>query len=444
MRIVRLPLLLLFLLPFLLSACAGAPDRGATGYEQRIPPAYDYPIANPYAATVIATPPAYRDAGAGSADIKIRHLEIFPDRSIPEGFWYYRDGLAYGEMLQDHAAPLVYVIGGTGAGFQSRNSLALADILYRAGNHVVTLPSPTHSSFIVTAGSNFFPGNAANDADDLYRVIAMIQPRVERRADVTSTGLTGYSLGGWNAAFVAELDDRKRQVGFDRVLVIDPPLNLYSSIQRLDQMLLRGLPNGIDGLDAFLDNALARLSQVSDNGEALDFSNENMLWEGYQKLKPSDDRLATTIGLSFRISAANMIFTADVMSHAGYIYPKDRPFRSDIPLNDYLAVALRTGLGDYYRDIYKTYYLSHRPDGRIEDLVAESSLESLRGWLAGKPNVGLIANADDLILEPGEIDTLRGLFPGRATIYPTGGHLGNLQHRAVSRQIAQFFEGAKR
>ena len=400
-------------------------------------PAYDYPIANPYAATIIGTPP---DKTAAPVDVKMpdeRRIVVFPNRKIPEGFWYY-DGLLYGQILQSHPAPLVYVIAGTGSGYRSKNMITLANTLYRAGNHVVLLPSPTHTNFIVSASENFFPGNADQDARDLYRVMMLIQSRLAKDIQITTTAISGFSLGAWHAAFVSRLDSQQRRINFTRTLLINPPLNLYSSLERLDAMLLRGLPNGIDGLDAFLDNSLARLSSMSKDSDALDFSNENLLLESYLNFRPSDDRMATIIGLTFRLAAANMILASDVMSHAGYIFPKDKPFYSTTPMNDYLAVALRTGLGNYYQDIYTNYYVA-KQGGTAQDMIDQSSLETLRDWIAATPNIMLLTNRDDIILGPGELARLETLFAGKNHIFPTGGHLGNINHPAFAWQIADFF-----
>lgn len=399
---------------------------------------YSYPLENPYAATIIGTPPELK-AKPLSTQLTERKLVVFPDRKVPEGFWYY-DGLHYGEMLQSKPAPLVYIIGGTGSGYRSRYTVAFANVLYRAGYHVVTLPSTTHSNFIVTASSNFFPGNAGNDAADLYNVINLIQPKITKKVQVTSTSITGYSLGAWHAAFVANLDDREHKIGFDKVLLVNPPLNLYHSLQRLDNMLTADLPNGVDGLDTFLQNFLQRLVSVSPDSDAMDFSNENMLLEGYMRTKPTDARMATTIGIAFRLAAANMVFTSDVMSHAGYIYPKDKPFRSTTKLEDYLSVALRTGIIDYYHDIYTPMYLSGT-NSTEQDLIDQSSLETLRGWIATRPNIGLITNKDDIILGKTDLATLEDLFRGKSHIFPTGGHLGNLEYPMVGNEITKFFQG---
>lgn len=401
-------------------------------------PVYNYPLANPLAATIIGTPPDFKLARTADHKLDEREITIFPARKIPEGFWYY-DGLQYGQMLQDRPAPIVYVIAGTGAGYRAAKNIAIGNVLYGLGYHVVLLPSPTHANFIVTASENFFPGNAQADARDLYRAIRMIDADIRKGTQITSENITGYSLGAWNATFIAELDSREKQIGFKKTLLLNPPLSLYTSMQKLDAMLYEGMPNGINGLDEFIDRTLARLSRVNSGSDPLDFSNENLLYETYLRTAPSNARMATMIGLTFRLSAANLVFTSDVMSQSGYIFPKDRPFESTTPLNDYLAVALRTGLGDYFKDVYLPYYTKSLPGMTDQALVADSSLFSIQNWIRQNPDIALITNSNDVILAPGEIAQLQSLFAGKSFVFPTGGHLGNLETPAYAYQVARFF-----
>ena len=48
-------------------------------------------------------------------------------------------------------------------------------------------------------------------------------------------------------------------------------------------------------------------------------------------------------------------------------------------------------------------------------------------------------NEDDIILAPGELDYLRGIFQSRAMIYPRGGHLGNLAYKDNVAHVVEFF-----
>ncbi len=423
----------------LAAACAPAAKSEAPVWLQGAEPAYDYPIANPYAATIITVPAEMRFK-AEVPPTEERQLSVFPDRAVPEGFWYQKR-LRYGVLLQPKPAPVVYVIAGTGADWRAGNMRLLTDIFYLCGYHVVVLPSPTHPNFIVSASATYTPGRPTQGAADMLRVIGMIDTALAKEVGITGHALSGYSLGAMDAAYTARLDAQEHRVNFSRVLLVNPPLHLAESMDRIDRMIYRGLPNGINGLDAFIDEALARLSSMNTGGDALDFSNRHLLLDAYQAFRPSDDELATTIGLSFRFAAANMITTADIMGHTGYLFPKNRTFTTGTPLNDTLSLALRTSFTDYFKDIYSDHYLAANPGLSKRDLLAEGNLESLGAFITANPNIGLVTNADDPILGQGDAQTLAALFGTRARIFASGGHMGNLAHPAVARAIADFMRG---
>lgn len=421
---------------FALAACGVDPHSPEATILADSPPPYDYPIQNPYAATVIATPPEQKVDFSAVPEPEEQELEIFPDREIPEGFWY-EDGLHYSQLLQDHAAPLVYVIAGTGADHRAEKMRALGNMLWTAGFHVVLLPSPTSQNFIVNASSNYLIGRPRQSAFDMYRVIQRIDPLIAEQVGVTQRMLTGFSLGAMDAAFTAQRDDEEHKINFSRVLLINPPYSLNSSIHRIDQMLYIGLPGGIDNADGFIEKIMRRLASTG-GVDPLNFQNERLLLDAYEQYKIDDSSLASTIGLSFRLSAANMIFANDVMSHGGYVFPANKEFTTGTDLNRILPVALRTSFIDYFDEYYTAQARKAAPGITREEMVYESSLAALDGYIRNNSKFGLISNQDDVILAPGEIDKLAAMFGPRAHIFNNGGHLGNMAHPTVAYYIVRF------
>lgn len=437
-RFLRRPVSCLLVLAALAS-CAPDPRSPEATLTPDVAPAYDYPIANPYAATVIGMPPEQKLDLSSLPEPVNRTLVVFPGREIPDGFWY-EEGLRYGELLQDGPAPLVYVIAGTGGDHRAAKMRALAQMFHFAGFHVVLLPSPTHPNFIINASENYLSDRPTNAAEDIYRVMEMIDKRVRKQEPVTQRMLTGYSLGALNAAFTARLDEDRKRLNFQRVLLINPPYGLRSSIERVDQMLFVGMPGGIDDADHFIDRIMARLGSMSSSGDALDFENERLLLDAYEQYKLDDASLATTIGLSFRLSASSLVFTNDVMSRHGYLFPKDAEFSTNTDMDTIMAVALRTSFTDYYRQYYIPVAMAQSPGATPQSLEHEASLGYLDSYIRNNPKFGLITNTDDIILAPGEIDKLASLFGERARIFGNGGHLGNMTHPAVAHAIVHFLQ----
>ena len=422
------------MLVMMLGACAIDPKSPEATILADTAPAYDYPINNPYAATVITMPKSDKVDLTDLPTPEDETITIFPNRKVPEGFWYER-GLRYGQLLQKGPAPLIYVIAGTGADHKADKMQALARMFYAAGFHTVLLPSPTNPNFIINASNDFKSVRPIDSAPDIYRVMQAIDAKLSKETKITKRMLTGYSLGAMDAAFTANYDGLQKQLNFSRILLINPPYDLNHSIKRLDQMLYAGMPGGMDDADYFIQKIMVRLGSLSTSGDALDFDNERLLLDAYQQDKLDTASLSTTIGLSFRLSAANMIFASDVMSRRGYIFPKDSEFNTTTNLDRVMAIALRTSYVDFANEYYAAEMRASRRSSMNED-----SLEFLASYIKHNPKFGLISNRDDVILEPGEEDKMAALFAGHAHIFPNGGHLGNMTHPAVSYAIVNFMQ----
>jgi pimeloyl-ACP methyl ester carboxylesterase len=424
----------------LLSACANQEMALPTPKQVfATKPTYNFPINDPYAATVITVPPEMRVDYSSVPDPQVREITLFSDRTIPDGFWY-ESGLKYSELLQEKPAPLVYIVPGTGADSQASIMRTIADVLYSAGYSVVMLPSPTNPNFIINASKNFLPGDPVEDADDLYRAMRAIDEQVTSETPITGRMLVGYSLGGLEAAFTAKIDGDYQKLNFSKVLLINPPLSLYTSIALLDADLKSGMPNGMDDAGPFIKREITRFSKIGHGEEAFDFQNEHMLLEYYNKFHPSDAQLASLIGLSFRLSAADMVFTSDIMRHGGYIYPKDKPFTRTTNLDLYMAVALRTDFMDYLNDVFYESRRAKNPRLTKQDVIVDTNLESLAAYIIRNPKFAMITNHDDIILGPGDVDQLASLFGPDVMVFPNGGHMGNIALPAMAYQIVSFMK----
>ena len=92
---------------------------------------YEYPFVDPLEATVIGTPEIYRAEDLPEAiPIEVREVQPFPGRAVPDIFWYART-LRFAFSPQPGPAPLVFIIPGTGANYNSAKSLILQRIAPR-------------------------------------------------------------------------------------------------------------------------------------------------------------------------------------------------------------------------------------------------------------------------------------------------------------------------
>ena len=400
---------------------------------------YFYPYVNPLEATVMELPSYYNADIPDKVPTKIFSLKVFPEREIPKVFWY-EDGLDFSLVYQKEKAPLVFIIAGTGARFNSPKMLNMQKALYQAGYHVISITSPTHMHFIVNASSTMTPGNLYEDAKDLYKVMQLATDKVKDKIQISGYHLTGYSLGGIQAAFVSMLDEEKKNFDFERVLLINPPVSLYTSVNILDNMLTANIPGGVSNMDAWMDTVMKKLADAEERMGYFELSGE-YIYKAYKRFPPREDFLASLVGVSFRIDSAHMIFTSDVMKGGGFITPTDISMSNSTALTPFYLVATHTSFRDYFEGHFLPYFQKKDPSLTEEKMIKMLSLRNIEPYLRSARKIGLLHNQDDIILAQGEIDYLAQLFGSRAKIFPTGGHCGNMNHQDVVDFMVKFFAG---
>jgi hypothetical protein len=405
--------------------------------------AYDYPFTDPYVATVLSTPSEFTDELPGKIPLKLDKITVFPDRQIPNILWYLK-GLSYSYLKQKGPAPLIFLIAGTGASFQSGKMLFMQKAFYQAGFHVISLSSPTHPNFIVSASTSGVPGHLEEDSVDLYRVMQEIWQKLQKKMEVTDFYLTGYSLGAAQSAFISKLDEKKKAFNFRKVLLINPPLSLYNSAQILDKMLEQNIPGGLDNFNEFYEKVIRAFTDVYMHGEAVEF-NDHFLYNVYKYRKPkSDENLAALIGIDFSLSSANMAFVSDVLTRAGYVVPSNLELERHDSMTDYAKIFARLSFIDYFEGIFLPHFQKQEPGLKEADLIQKMSLNHIEDYLRTSPKLGLIHNEDDIILRPGEIDYLRDVFGSRAHIFPHGGHCGNMAYTDNTAAMIKFFRASNK
>ena len=400
---------------------------------------YDFPFDDPLVATILGTPGVQKAPLIAALPVRVLDLTIFPERKVPDLFWY-NGQLRCALAPQKGKAPLIFVIAGTGAGFNSDKMLALQSIFYQAGFHVVSISSPTHANFVISASESATPGILAEDSRDLYRVMQKVMEKLKGDIEVSDYYLTGYSLGGTQAAFVSKLDEEQKVFNFKKVLMINPAVDLYTSVTILDHMLEDNVPGGIEKTGEALRRMLDKFAEIYSAGDFVKFDNE-FLYNISRGLPepPKDENLMVLIGLSFRISSSNMIFSSDVMTDAGFVVPKGMELNNSDSLGDYQRTLMRISFEKYLDEFLLPAAHAHNPQLTRQALIDSDSLKAVEGYLQGAQKVGVLTNQDDIILGPGELDYLRQLFGARIMIFPNGGHCGNIDHRAVAAALTTYF-----
>lgn len=418
----------------LLSASAMAADVD--------PATYGYPLTNPFEATIATTPPELRAKVPDDRDIDQADytLNLRPERAftLPDNFWAVKK-LRYRLAKQDHPAPLIFLIAGTGAPYSATLNETLKKIYYGAGYHVVQLSSPTSYDFMSAASRFATPGISHEDAEDLYRVMQAVRAQ-QAKLPVTDYYLSGYSLGALDAAFVSRLDETRRSFNFKRVLLLNPPVNLYTSITNLDKLVQTEV-KGINSTTTFYELVLAKLTRYFQQKGYVDL-NDALLYDFQQSRQHlSNEQMAMLIGTSFRFSAADIAFTSDLINRRGLIIPPKYPITEGTSLTPFFKRALQCDFDCYITEQVIPMWRARTDGGSLLQLVNQSSLYALKDYLATSSKIAVMHNADDVILGPGDLGFLRKTFGDRLTVFPYGGHCGNLNYRVNADAMLEFFRG---
>lgn len=415
-----------------------------------VPVDYQFPLHNPFEATIAGTPSALRPALPDDADIKQRDysLRLRPERefTLPSNFWPVKT-FRYRLAEQSGPAPLIFIIAGTGAHYSNSTMEYLKKLFYGAGFHVAQISSPTAYDFMVGASPYATPGYSPQDALDLYSVMQAIKKQQDD-LEVTDWHLTGYSLGGLQAAFVSHLDEQKQAFNFKRVLLLNPPVNLYTSITNLNRLVTTQAVGSNDHR-TFYEVLMDKLTRYFNHKGHFDF-NEAVLFDFQNsKQKLSDNQLAMLIGSAFRFASADINFTSDLINRRGIITPAQQKINDGTSLTPFFKRALLCDFECYIEQQLLPFWKVHFKQQKLalepptaEDLEAlsqASGLHALADYLSTTDKIAVVHNADDIILGAGDLGFLKDHFAERLTLYPYGGHLGNLNYRDNGADILEFF-----
>ena len=403
---------------------------------------YGFPLSNPFEATIAGTPNELRaevptDDDIDQADYNLR---LRPERefTLPDNFWPVKK-LRYRLARQSGPAPLMFIISGTGARYSAGKTEALKRLFYGAGYHVVQLSSPTSYDFMSAASRYATPGISSDDAKDLYRVMQAVRAQ-HHKLPVTEYHLTGYSLGALNDAFDSQPDVTRRSFNFKRVLLLNPPVNLYTSITNLDRMVQTRV-EGIDNSTTFYELVLGKLTRYFQNKGYVDI-NDALLYDFQSSTEQlSDEQMAMLIGAAFRFSSADIAFTSDLINRRGLITPINYPISEGTSLTPFFRRALQCNFDCYLTEQLIPMWRARTDGGSVAQLIDQVSLYAVADYLKNSSKIAVMHNADDVILGPGDLGFLRRTLGERLTVYPLGGHCGNLNYRVNSDAMLEFFRG---
>ncbi len=386
-------------------------------------------------ATVFGTPP--QDIAPLPALVPLDEIDVALPwaRPLPAVLWFDRR-LRVWFSAQDKPAPLAIVISGTGSDGNTEKLSLLRAALYGAGYHVLTLPSPTNPGFIAAASSTGVAGDLMQDSRDLYATAQHIVAHLPKKVRITEVDVLGYSLGGAHAAVLKSIDAVEQRLKIRRAVMINPPVSLFASMGRLDELFVLSIGTDKQGIDRFYRRLYARLANLYRLSDQVRIEDTNLLAALAATLRTDTD-FSAAIALTFRIALMNVFYTGDLYAGTGVVTDPRHPPRPGDPTAEVVQRLLGKSFSEYFDQVFAPYYLAHRSGATRDSLVAENRLDIIGDALRTDPDYYAQTNSDDLILDRAEFDWLRTTLDGRIAVYDHGGHLGNLGER---QQIADMLD----
>jgi hypothetical protein len=388
-------------------------------------------------ATVFGTPP--QDLAAMPTKVPLVEITIALPwaRPVPDVFWFDRK-LRVWFSAQTKPAPLAVVISGTGSDANNAKLSILRGALYGAGYHVLTMPSPTFPGFIASASSTGVAGDLMQDGHDLYAAMQLIIAHLPRKVRINEIDVLGYSLGGANAAVVKSIDATEGKLKIHRAVMIDPPVNLFSSIGRLDKLFAASIGSDDDALERLYRTLYAELANLYRASDRVQIDEDFLLGAAATVLK-TDAEFSAAIALSFRIDLVNVFFAGDLYAGTGVVVDPKHPPKVSDSLERTQRILRNKPFSEYFTKVFAPYYLQHRPNSTAASLIADNNLDIIGDALRNDADYYAQTNSDELILDTRELAWLQDTFGSRIVVYDHGGHLGNIGERQqVSDMLAML------
>ena len=145
------------------------------------------------------------------------------------------------------------------------------------------------------------------------------------------------------------------------------------------------------------------------------------------------------IGLTFRITLRDIIFSSQLRNPMGVLRDPALTVAagSRLPRKSW-AIPIR----DYFLEFAVPYY--QQQGVGLKELLREANLRSHAGGLRRQAKVRVLVNRNDFLLPPNDLSWLRSTFSGsQLTVFPDGGHLGNLGDAPVQKAILGSLDGLR-
>ena len=337
--------------------------------------------------------------------------------------------------LQPGMAPVVYILPGLGSHRLAQASLALAELVFKNGFSAVCVSSAFNAEFMEQASTAAMPAYLPVDGHDVHVALTEIDRRLQGLYPdrLGERALMGYSMGALHSLFVAASKPTNAPasdfgvrsqfplIRFDRYVAINTPVRLLHGVAKLDEFYRAPLDWPGAERTGSMENTLLKVAALSQSKLAPQTS-----------LPFSAIESKFLIGLNFRLILRDIIFSGQRRNNQGILQHAIRNSRRDPVYQEILQYSYQ----DYFTKFAIPYYWTLGVDATAAALEKAGDLRTYEAGLRANPGVRIIVNQNDFLLAEPDLSWLHATFAlEQLTVFPEGGHLGNLINPTVQKAI---------
>jgi ABC-type transporter lipoprotein component MlaA/pimeloyl-ACP methyl ester carboxylesterase len=351
--------------------------------------------------------------------------------------------------LQPGKANVVYIVPGLGSHRLAETSLALAELAYKNGFSAVCISSPFNYEFMEHASTAALPAYLPVDGRDLHVALTKIDHHLNTLypGRLGDKALMGYSMGAFDSLYVAATEPTnpppsdfgvpqsrdqlpvRRSLGeggplikFDRYIAINTPVRMTYGVSKLDEFYRAPLKWPVAERTDDIENTFLKVAALSKSTLTPQTS-----------LPFNAIESKFLIGLTFRLTLRDIIFSSQRRNNQGVLQHPIRNFRRDPVYQEILQYSYQ----DYFEKFAVPYYQARgMASPTAEALEKADDLRTYDAGLRANPNIRVIVNQNDFLLADEDLAWLHATFtPEQLTVFAQGGHLGNLSNPAVQKTI---------
>ncbi|HXI69049.1 MAG TPA: VacJ family lipoprotein [Verrucomicrobiae bacterium] len=364
--------------------------------------------------------------------------------------------LKFTYWLQPGKANVVYIVPGLGSHRLADSALALAELVYKNGFSAVCISSPYNSEFMENAATAALPAYLPADAHDVQAALTEIDHRLHVLYPnrLGNRGLMGYSMGAIQTMFIASAGPTNQYsvtipgsvlnfpqgkqgvkrvsiipvtnqlplIHFDRFVAINTPVRMAEGISKLDEFYRAPLDWPDTNRTDNIENTFLKVAALSQS-----------TLTPQTTLPFSAIESKFLIGLTFRLKLRDMIYSSQRRNNQHVLQHRMDDWRRDPVYQEILQYSYQ----DYFTKFAIPYYQTNGLAGpTAETMEKNGDLRTYEAALRANPDVRVIVNQNDFLLTDADLAWLHATFAtNQLTVFPTGGHLGNLFNPAVQKTI---------